>query len=90
MVYNFELGSIFLVFKGANWFFLYTWVSTNMSHIRPDIRPCVNYRGCISGPTHDCSWINRVYVCKSEKNKFLTQKLIWFLQDGVRVEEERA
>jgi hypothetical protein len=90
MVYNFELGSIFLVFKGTNCVFRYTQVSTNMSHIRPDIRPCVNYRGRISGPTHDCSWINHVYVRKMAKNKFLTQKLIWFLQDGVGVEGERA
>jgi hypothetical protein len=90
MVYNFELGFIFLVFKGANRIFRYTQVSTNMSCIRPDIRPCVNYRERISGPTHDFSWITHVYLRKMEKNKLLTQKLIWFLQDGVGVEGERA
>jgi hypothetical protein len=65
-------------------------VSTNMSRIRPDIRPYVNYRECISGPTHDCSWITCVYLHKMVKNKLLTQKLIWFLQDGVGVEGETA
>jgi hypothetical protein len=65
-------------------------VSTNMSRIRPDIHPYVNYKERILGPTHDCSWINCVYMRKMEKNKLLTQKLIWFLQDGVGVEGERA
>jgi hypothetical protein len=89
MVYIFELGSILLVFEGAIRSFWYTRVSLNRSHIRLDIFPYVNHRGRISGPTHECLWINHVYICKWKKRRVSNSKMICFLQDGVGMERAR-